>query len=93
MPKPKSLQTKGALPIAPYCKVSEQLFSGWQQALATVRERFPLLTYEAQGKEWHVRDTSNLSGKGRPTLILLPGSLGSADIFFRQMLAPGSELA
>lgn len=55
--------------------MSEQLFSGWQQELATVRERSPLLTYEVQGKECHVRDTSNLSGKGRPTLILLPGSL------------------
>jgi hypothetical protein len=62
--------------------VSEQLSSVWQQELTAVRERFSLLTYEVQGKEWDVRDTSNLSGKERPTLILLPGSLGSADIFF-----------
>lgn len=50
--------------------------------METVRTRFAARTVAVAGKSWLVRDT----GGSGAALILLPGSLGSADIFYRQML-------
>lgn len=56
---------------------------GWGAALAALPPRCTL-TAGADGAEWRLRDTG---GDGLP-LVLLPGSLGTADIFVRQMLDP-----
>ncbi|WP_133648542.1 alpha/beta fold hydrolase [Paraburkholderia flava] len=68
-----------------------QTVSTWRRDLAAMRERFPLVTHKFGGGEWQVRDTSSVSGIERPALVLLPGSLGSADIFFKQVLSFGTD--
>lgn len=56
-------------------------------ALRAMRDRYPARTLRLDGAEWRVRDTG---GTG-PALLLMPGGLGNADIFYRQLtgLAPG----
>lgn len=60
--------------------MSEQAIPG---GLQTVRDRYSERAVESCGARWRIRDTA---GNG-PALLLLPGSLGNADIFFNQMLA------
>lgn len=50
--------------------------------LRDVRARCAARTVAVAGESWRVRDTGGLGA----TLILLPGSLGNADIFYRQVL-------
>lgn len=47
-----------------------------------MQARYPERTIRLNGLEWRVRETG---GPG-PVLLLLPGGLGNADIFYRQML-------
>ena len=68
-----------------------QTVSPWRQNLEAMRECFPLVTHKVSGSEWQVRDTSSVSGIDRPALVLLSGSLGNADIFFKQVLSLGTE--
>lgn len=56
--------------------------------LRDVRARCAARTVAVAGKEWRVRDTG---GHG-PALVLLPGSLGNADIFYHQMLGLAPQL-
>ena len=50
--------------------------------LQDLRARCVARTVAVAGKSWRVRDT----GGSGVALILLPGSLGNADIFYRQVL-------
>ena len=50
--------------------------------LRDLRARCAARTVAVAGKSWRVRDT----GGSGAALILLPGSLGNADIFYRQVL-------
>ena len=51
--------------------------------LRAVRDTYPARTMRVAGAEWRLRDTG---GPG-PALVLLPGSVGTADIFYRQLQA------
>ena len=51
--------------------------------LETMRSRYPARIVRVQELDWRVRD----AGGGSIPLILLPGSLGNADIFYKQLLA------
>ena len=51
--------------------------------LQTVRARYPARTIRLAGRPWRLRDT----GGDGAALVLLPGSLGNADIFYNQILA------
>lgn len=52
-------------------------------SLQAVRARYPSRTIHLHGLDWRMRDT----GGNGDALILLPGSLGNADIFCHQLLA------
>ncbi len=51
-------------------------------SLQAVRTRHPCRTVRLDGLDWRIRDTG-----GGVALVLLPGSLGNADIFCHQLLA------
>lgn len=56
-------------------------------ALRAMQARFPCHSVRIAGRDWRIRD----SGGDGPVLVLLPGGLGNADIFYHQMLglSPG----
>lgn len=56
--------------------------------LRTVWARYPARTVHLYGGDWRLRDTGGLGA----ALILLPGSLGNAGIFYHQMLALAPRL-
>ena len=52
--------------------------------LETFRRRFPVKTVRAAGQPWGVIETK---GKpGAPILVMLPGTLGTAEIFWNQIV-------
>ena len=56
--------------------------------LVALRRAYPAETIAVDGLGWRVRDTG---GDGRP-LLLLPGGMGNADIFYRQLLGLGRQI-
>ncbi|GAA4337509.1 hypothetical protein GCM10023144_33310 [Pigmentiphaga soli] len=54
---------------------------------AETRRRYPARTLDLDGTPWTVRDTG---GTGVP-LLLLPGALGTGDVFYRVLDALGGE--
>ena len=56
--------------------------------LHEVRSRYPARIVRTNDLEWRLRDT----GGGRTPQILLPGSFGSADIFYLQLLHLASRV-
>jgi len=55
---------------------------GTAAELRDIRARYAARTVAVAGESWRVRDT----GGSGAALVLLPGSLGNADIFYRQVL-------
>ena len=53
--------------------------------LADFRKRFPEKQIKAGSLKWGVIDVAGK--KGQPTLVLIPGTLGVADIFWNQIVA------
>lgn len=56
--------------------------------LHEVRARYPARIVRTNDLEWRIRDTDG----GRTVLVLLPGSLGNADIFYLQLLHLASRV-
>ena len=56
--------------------------------LHELRSRYPARIVRTSDLEWRIRDT----GGGRTVLVLLPGSLGNADIFYLQLLHLASRV-
>ena len=54
------------------------------------RKRYPEHRIKAGGLTWGVIDSK--AGKGEPVLILVPGTLGTADIFWNQIVALGKRI-
>lgn len=57
-------------------------------ALDEFRRRRTAVPVRLRGRQWKILDTG---GPG-PVLVMLPGTLGNADIFFRQIEALGQQL-
>lgn len=58
--------------------------------LETFRRRFPVKTIRAAGQPWGMIETK---GKpGAPTLVMLPGTLGTAEIFWNQIVSLGKSI-
>lgn len=58
--------------------------------LETFRRRFPVKTVRAAGQPWGVIETK---GKpGAPILVMLPGTLGTAEIFWNQIVSLGKSI-
>ncbi|MDX3906841.1 MAG: alpha/beta hydrolase [Pigmentiphaga sp.] len=53
-----------------------------------VRVRYPVQTFCFDGEDWTVRDTGGAQD-GAPPLVLLPGALGTGDVFYRLMAELG----
>jgi len=53
--------------------------------LAAFRKRYPEKTVAAGRLKWGVIEVAGK--KGQPTLVLVPGTLGVADIFWNQIVA------
>lgn len=58
------------------------------EALAQYRAAAPEQVLSAAGGDWRIR----VCGGGATTLVLLPGAMGTADVFCRTVLALGSGL-
>lgn len=57
--------------------------------LETFRRRFPARAVKAGGQTWRVIETK--AKKGAPVLVMLPGTLGTAEIFWNQIAALGKQ--
>ncbi|MCW5772355.1 MAG: alpha/beta hydrolase [Rhodospirillaceae bacterium] len=58
--------------------------------LETFRRRFPARAVKAGGQTWRVIETK--ARKGAPVLVMLPGTLGTAEIFWNQIAALGKKV-
>jgi len=58
--------------------------------LETFRRRFPPHTVRAGGQAWRVIETR--AKPGAPVLVMLPGTLGTAEIFWNQIGALGRDV-
>lgn len=56
--------------------------------LRKMQSRYPYRTIRAGGFDWRIRDT----GGALAPLLLMPGGLGNADIFYHQMLELAPEI-
>lgn len=56
--------------------------------LAAMQQRYPARTVMSNGVEWTVRDTAPDAGDRMP-LLLLPGALGTGDVFYHVLAAMG----
>jgi len=55
--------------------------------------RHPEISFVRENRKWGVIDTgSNDGGADRPALLLLPGTLGRGDVFFKQITALAPEV-
>jgi len=57
--------------------------------LQSVRDRYVARRVQVQGLVWALRDTR--PGTGEPPLVMLPGALGTGDVFYKMLAALGSE--
>lgn len=57
--------------------------------LQTLRARFPARLLSVDGVAWSVRDTQ--AGSQQIPLVMLPGALGTGDVFYKPMAALGGE--
>jgi len=59
--------------------------------LATFRRRFKPRTVKVSGLSWQVIETKP-AAKHAPVLLMLPGTLGTAEVFWNQMAALGDQV-
>lgn len=57
------------------------------KSLDAFRRRNPVATTTVRGRRWHFIDTAPKGSANKPVLLMLPGTLGSADIFWNQITA------
>lgn len=61
--------------------------SGEAATRAAMRQRYPVRRVAVQGQEWLVQDSGGPAGL--PPLVLLPGALGTGEVFWRVLHALG----
>jgi maspardin len=61
-----------------------------EKLLQTVRKRYPTRELAIAGARWPVRDTGS-SAKDDVAMLLLPGALGTGDVFYQLLAALGAD--
>jgi pimeloyl-ACP methyl ester carboxylesterase len=62
-----------------------------EPSFTAVRARYPVRSIEVAGQAWTVQDTGAGAADGPPPLVLLPGALGTGEVFWRVLDALGAS--